>query len=78
MNDEETKRSVKEHLSLGAEYAIWEVLEAILENDSAKLDEMRARLALLKSEYVRVVAELDSKDPDRINIAKSSFKRPNK
>ncbi len=76
MTDEELKKNVKGCLSITGEYSQEEINEAILMNDTEKLNEMSARCNVLCSAYNTFVTEIDSGDEDRRNIAISSFKRP--
>ena len=76
MNDEEVKNSVKNSLNITEEYSINEIIEAMLMNDSVKLDEMRARNLLLRSAYTAFAKEIDSRDENRKRIAIANFRRP--
>ena len=76
MYSDGTKRSIKDVLSLTKEYPLEDIVDALLMNDSKKLDEMRARRSQLLSAYDKFCEEIDSNDECRKNIAMTSFKRP--
>ena len=76
MNDDELKAIAKDNLRLRGDYHIWDVLEAIVMNDSAKLDEIKERGLQLQSVYEKFVEEIDSGNEDRRSIAISSLRRP--
>jgi hypothetical protein len=77
MDNESIKRKAKNTLGLNRDYQIWEVVEALLEDDKEKLEKMRKRLQLLKSHHSWFCEELDSGDEARIKKAKAEFRRPN-
>lgn len=76
MDDDEMKRGAKFNCRLQEEYSQEEMIEALIMNDSAKLDEMRSRGLQLRSAYEKFCEDLDSGDKERRTIAMQTFRRP--
>lgn len=62
--------------SLEGDFNIWDVVEALLLNDSEEIKKMAERCKQLKSAHKKFIEEIESGDEDRKRIAISSFKRP--
>ena len=74
--DEKTKRSVKGILSLREDYELWDVLEAVVMEDTRKLSEIKARCTVLNDAYKKFVEEIDSGDKKLRATAMNTFTRP--
>ena len=76
MTNEEVKKMVKQSLSLSQDFSIWEIIEALLANDEAKLTQIRNRKRVLDTAYTQFEATVDSGDEARKQEAIRTFQRP--
>lgn len=70
------KNNARGICNLSHEYEVWEVLQALVMDDTVKLAEIRSRLQVLNRAYDNFVTDVDSGDEDRKQSAINSFKRP--